>query len=56
MDTSKFEDYFAQVKAREARQTATKLTLDPVQPNDAAEGVQIGKELGLPPGQVMAAG
>lgn len=55
MDTSKFEDYFAQVKARDARQTATKLTLDPVQPNDAAEGVQIGKELGLPPGQVMAA-
>ena len=55
MDTSKFDDYFAQVKARDARQTATKLTLDPVQPNDAAEGVQIGKELGLPPGQVMAA-
>lgn len=55
MDTSKFDDYFAQVKARDARQTATKLTLDPVQPNDAAEGVQIGKELGMPPGQVMAA-
>lgn len=55
MDTSKFDDYFAQVKARDARQTATKLTLDPTQPNDAAEGVQIGKELGMPPGQVMAA-
>ena len=50
MDTSKFDDYFAQVKARDARQTATKLTLDPVQPNDAAEGVQIGK------GSVVAAG
>lgn len=55
MDTSKFDEYFRQVKERDARTTATRLTLDPVKPDDAAEGVMLGKELGVPPGQVMAA-
>ena len=55
MDTSKFDEYFRQVKERDARTTATRLTIDPVKPDEAAEGVMLGKELGVPPGQVMAA-
>lgn len=54
-DPSLFADYFATVKARESKMTAAKLTLDPVTPESAAEGVAMGRELGLPPGQVMAA-
>ncbi|MTH65078.1 hypothetical protein [Paracoccus shanxieyensis] len=49
-----FDAYLNDLKAREAANTAARLRLDPVQPDQAANGLATAKELGVPAGQVMA--
>src|SRR5690606_13636342 len=49
-----FDAYFEQLKQQEAARTAARVRLDPVQPDQAAEGLATAKELGVPAGQVMA--
>ncbi|QRZ14738.1 hypothetical protein JWJ88_17385 [Paracoccus methylovorus] len=49
-----FDAYFDQLKQREAASTAARVRLDPLHPDQAAEGLATAKELGVPPGQVMA--
>lgn len=49
-----FDAYFEQLKQQEAARTAARVRLDPLQPDQAADGLATAKELGVPPGQVMA--
>lgn len=49
-----FDEYFEQKRREDAAQTAARIRLDPLKPEQAAEGVATAKELGVPPGQVMA--
>lgn len=49
-----FDEYFEQKRREQAAQTAAKVRLDPMRPEQAAEGVATAKELGVPPGQVLA--
>lgn len=49
-----FDAYFEQLKQQEAARTAARVRLDPVQPDQAAEGLATARELGVPAGQVMA--
>lgn len=48
-------DYFTRRKEREAAQVATGALFGTMSPEEAAEGLQIGSELGVPPGVVTAA-
>lgn len=49
-----FDAYFDQLKQQEAARTAARVRLDPLQPDQAADGLATAKELGVPAGQVMA--
>ncbi|WP_323008533.1 hypothetical protein [Paracoccus sp. (in: a-proteobacteria)] len=49
-----FDAYFDQLKQQEAASTAARVRLDPLQPDQAADGLATAKELGVPAGQVMA--
>lgn len=49
-----FDGYFKAIKQQDAARAATELRLHPLQPDQAAEGMGVAKELGVPPGQVMA--
>ncbi|REF70411.1 hypothetical protein [Paracoccus versutus] len=49
-----FDAYFEQLKQQEAARTAARVRLDPLQPDQAADGLATAKELGVPAGQVMA--
>lgn len=51
---TEFQGFFDQIKQQDAARTATQLRLNPLQPDQAAEGLGVARELGLPAGQVMA--
>lgn len=49
-----FDAYFEQKQKEEAARAAAKVRLDPLQPDQAADGIATARELGVPAGQVMA--